>query len=385
MRRSLFLLTLLLPAMTALPAAAGDGSALLADGRNLERVSVQPGPQPDQLVLTPEGGDPLTIAAADLLALDFNRVPGRPAAATVRMVNGDTVVGKLSFPNPRSVKVLADWGAVTIPLAACSALRLQEQAALPGTVTRDTLFLARDRVEGELQGIGADKIQFLLAGKPLAVDRSRVLSIALAPRPGRAEPQPGLLLALDLGGGERLTGRWVRLGQDVLTIRLDWGETLDIPLTSLARLEVRNGKLVYLSDLRPSDVRMVPFLDGTVPFQPDRSVSGRPLRLAGKLYRRGLGVHSRTELTYALDGGFGLLQAVLGIDDSVGNAGSVVYRVYGDDRMLFESKTLRGGDAPVDLKLPIAGVLLLRLEVDFADGGDAGDHANWADARLLRK
>jgi hypothetical protein len=30
-------------------------------------------------------------------------------------------------------------------------------------------------------------------------------------------------------------------------------------------------------------------------------------------------------------------------------------------------------------------VLLLRLEVDYADAGDVADHADWADARLLRE
>jgi hypothetical protein len=192
------------------------------------------------------------------------------------------------------------------------------------------------------------------------------------------------VLSLDLGGGERVTGRWTSLTPDLLTVKLEWGDTLEVPVASVSRLEVKNGKLVYLSDLQPAEVRIIPYLDGNYQFQQDRSAAGRPLRLAGKTYARGLGTHSRTEVTYALDGGFETFAATLGLDDAVGNSGSVIYRVYGDDRMLYESPVVRGGDAPIDLKLPLKGVLLLRLEVDYADGGDAADQANWADARLLR-
>src|SRR5262249_41274380 len=146
-----------------------------------------------------------------------------------------------------------------------------------------------------------------------------------------------------------------------------------------------NGKLVYLSDLKPADVKETPYLDGSFPFRADRSVGGHPLHLGGKTYRRGLGVHSKSELTYTLDGGFQTFNATVGIDDAVSGQGSVIFRVYGDDKLLKETPVLRGGDTPVELEIPVKGVLLLRLEVDYADNGDVADHADWADARLLRQ
>jgi hypothetical protein len=215
------------------------------------------------------------------------------------------------------------------------------------------------------------------------VDVSRIAAIGFKNRQ-RGERSTTLMMSVDLGGGERVSGKWVSMTPDLLTIQTEWGASLDIPVASVSRLEVKNGKLVYLSDLPTSDVKITPFLDGSYSFGQDRTLSGRPLRLAGKTYARGLGTHSRSELTYALDGGFQTFSATLGIDDSVGAVGSVIYRVYGDEKLLFESPVVRGGDAPLDLKVPIKGVLLLRLEVDFADAGDAADQADWADARLLR-
>jgi hypothetical protein len=303
----------------------------------------------------------------------------------VRMANGDQVYGRVTFPNPKTVKIAAGWGSMTVPLRWCTAIRLNEKAELPGTVTKDTLILTNDRVEGDIEGVTGNKVTINLSGKPLAVDLTRVQALALAPR-ARSDAQGGLLLGIDLGGGERLTGRWGNLTPDVLTVKLEWGENLDIPVGSISRLEVKNGKLVYLSALRPTEVKYVPYLDGNQPpYRIDRAVSGRPLRLAGKLYSRGLGAPSRSELTYTLEGGYQSFAAMVGIDDGVGSAGSAVFRVYGDDKKLFESPLLHGGDAPVEVKLALKGVLLLRLEVDYGDNGDAADHANWADARLLRQ
>ncbi|HTE17473.1 MAG TPA: NPCBM/NEW2 domain-containing protein [Armatimonadota bacterium] len=379
------------PALAALLLLAGgsaraeDSTAILADGRTLENVTLKPGPGADQVSLEGSGQPVVTVAAQDLLVLDFGKVPGRPVPPSVRLANGDQVVGKVTFPTARQVKIAAGWGSLTVPLRWCSAIRLDEKAALPSAVTRDTLVLTNDRVEGEIQGVSGGNVTFSLSGKPVPLPLARVQAMALAGRPRSTDTPAGLLLAIDLGGGERLTGRWVKLGPDVLTVRMDWGDTLDVPVASISRLEVKNGKLVYLSDLKPTEARQVPYLDIPFPFQVDRSVSGRPLRLGGKTYRRGLGTHSRCELTYTLDGGYQTLSAMLGIDDAVGGQGSVVYRVFGDEKPLYESPVLRGGDTPVEMKINVKGVLLLRLEVDYADNGDAADHADWADARLLRQ
>jgi len=370
--------------MIPIPATAADTSVMLADGQTLEKVTLKPGAAKEQLVIERTGQAATTVSIQDLLVVDFGKIPGRPVPASVRFLNGDSVFGKVTFPGPRQVKVAAGWGSVTAPLSWCSAIRLQEKAALPGTVDQDTLILPTDRVQGEIEGIANGKVNVKLGGKVVPVDLSRVSALAFAAKPRGNDDRPGLRMGLDLGGGEKITGQWVALTPDVLTVKTEWGANVEVPVASLSRLEVKNGKLVYLSDLKPAEIRLVPYLDGGFTLGQDRSVGGRPLRLAGKAYARGLGTHSRSDITYALDGGFQTFAAKLGIDDAVGASGSVIFRVFGDDKLLFESAVVRGGDTPVDLKLAVKGVLLLRLEVDYADGGDAADQADWADARLLR-
>lgn len=366
------------------PAAASGITALLADGRTLENVRVLPGAAGDQVRLTRPAAPEVTVPAPDLLVLDFGKTPGQSSVPTARFANGDQVHGAVTFPNARQVKISAGWGTLTAPLAWCSALRLDEKAALPPPAGRDAVVLANDRADGEIQSIEGGKVHLLLSGKRIALDLARVHALAFGPRPRTPDESKGLLVSLDLGGGERLTGRWVRLGEDVLTVRLAWGGTVDVPVASLARLEVKNGRLVYLSDLKPSESRQIPYLDQALPPRADLAVSGRPLRLRGRPYRRGLGVHSRSELTYALDGGYREFAATVGIDDAVGGSGSVVFRVFGDEKLLFETGVVRGGEPAVEIKVPVRGVLLLRLEADFGDEGDVADHADWAEARLLR-
>jgi len=68
-----------------------------------------------------------------------------------------------------------------------------------------------------------------------------------------------------------------------------------------------------------------------------------------------------------------------------GEAGSAVFTVLGDGKVLFRSPKLRGRDAaPTDVTVPVAGVDELTLKVD--DGGDAdlADVADWAVAQLLK-
>ena len=95
-------------------------------------------------------------------------------------------------------------------------------------------------------------------------------------------------------------------------------------------LQPLGGRAVYLGDLRPAEFRHVPFLDLPWPYHADRNVTGGRLRSGGRLYLKGLGVHSSARLTYLLDEPYERFEAELGIDDSTDGGGSVRYRVYVD-------------------------------------------------------
>ncbi|MET0384921.1 MAG: PQQ-dependent sugar dehydrogenase [Polyangiales bacterium] len=139
-----------------------------------------------------------------------------------------------------------------------------------------------------------------------------------------------------------------------------------------------------LSTLTPIDP-----VNGLGPVEPDLSNGGdgagdgAPLAIGGIAYLKGFGVSAPSELRFALDGRCtGKLLADVGIDDEVGDAGSVVFQAYLDGKLIFDSGTLHGSDARQNLAVGVVGVRELRLVVTDAGDGNADDHADWAAARV---
>ena len=113
----------------------------------------------------------------------------------------------------------------------------------------------------------------------------------------------------------------------------------------------------------------------------DRNIESRPLRLGGRTYAKGIGTHAPSEIIYSIDGGYQRLTATVGGAEA---SGTVVFQVYGDGKLLFDSGTLRGLGAAKKLDVSVQGVRRLRLVVTDAGDGYYSDEANWADAILSR-
>jgi hypothetical protein len=141
---------------------------------------------------------------------------------------------------------------------------------------------------------------------------------------------------------------------------------------------------VYLSDLKPIDEQQRSVFDIRWPVRFDRAVSNRPLVLNGRSYAKGLGVHAHSEVTYQLDQAYLSFAATIGIDDFTRPAGHVIFQVFGDNRELYSSGPITGRDDPRDVLVDLAGVRVIRLVVQQAEQLDIGDHADWANARLIK-
>ena len=136
--------------------------------------------------------------------------------------------------------------------------------------------------------------------------------------------------------------------------------------------------------IEPAEVEETPFFDIVWRHRRDASVDGHPLRIGGKTYRKGLGVHTRCRLVYALDGAYRSFITDVGIDDEVGDKGSADVRVLVDGKLKFERKALTGRAAPLRIELDVAGAKRLTLIADFGPQLDIADHVDWANARLIR-
>ncbi|WP_369373356.1 NPCBM/NEW2 domain-containing protein [Promicromonospora sp. Populi] len=114
----------------------------------------------------------------------------------------------------------------------------------------------------------------------------------------------------------------------------------------------------------------------------DESTDGNPITIGGVVYAKGLGAHANSEVVYYLGGHCTRLTTDVGVDDEVGDLGSVTFTVVGDGEVLAESGVLTGADGAATLDVDTTGVTELVLLAGDADGSISYDHSTWAAPEL---
>jgi hypothetical protein len=115
----------------------------------------------------------------------------------------------------------------------------------------------------------------------------------------------------------------------------------------------------------------------------DGTDDGNTINLNGIEYSRGLGVHANSSVTYNLDGKYDRFLSDIGVDEEVGNSGSVIFTVSLDGKQLYTSGLMNGASATKSIDVTVTGGKQLTLAVS-QDADNGMDHASWAGARLLQ-
>ena len=143
---------------------------------------------------------------------------------------------------------------------------------------------------------------------------------------------------IGLGDGARLrAARW-QLAGDALELTTLSGAKWKAEAKDLGLFMPQSSHAVYLSDIKPNEYRFLPYLEMKWPYKTDRNVTGGQLRCGGRLYLKGLGVHSAAVLGYKLDRPWRRFQAEVGIDDSTDGRGSVGFRIFVDGKVKYTSR-----------------------------------------------
>jgi len=301
---------------------------------------------------------------------------------------------------PQSVRVAKEkcdvrwrFGQVTIPLEALRAIHFRPQqtseeitaAVAAPDKSKDLLFVeVGDQVQtigGYIEGLDAAGLRFLWKGESRTFARDRVHAVVLTP----IGKQPDFRGAVRtrLSDGSLVTGRVASLSGGKLALALRKGVTVTLPWNEVAGVEVLSRRMEFLSDMQPASQLHEPIATLKRNPQRNQSIGGGPLSLGGKKYDKGLGVQSRSVVSYKLGGRFTDLLAVIGIDDETEGRGDCEFVVIGDGRELFRRR-MRAADEPHRLRVDVRGVSTLTLTVEPGKGLDLSDHADWADARLIR-
>lgn len=111
----------------------------------------------------------------------------------------------------------------------------------------------------------------------------------------------------------------------------------------------------------------------------DANLFGKPLSINGKTYDNGISTHAWSMVCVEVNGAV-RFHAEVGIDDSSENRGSSVFEIWGDNKLLWRSPVIKGGDSAVSVDLPINGVEMLYLIATDAGDGIGYDYADWVNA-----
>jgi hypothetical protein len=242
-----------------------------------------------------------------------------------------------------------------------------------------------ETVNGFMGGFNDKEMVFEAGGQKRTLPYDQVAAFRYAALE-KFKPAEGIWAAVRMTDGSIVGGKLTGFADGSLSVDSGDGIVLKVPEKALLSIEIKGGKLTYLTELTPQAEEKAYI--GGVPvvrhWRKNLAVSGEKLRIGRKEYTRGIGVHSYCKLSYNLDGAYDRFLADVGLDAGAPSSSVCSYKVVADGKEL-ETGEVKSGDAPKKVKASVKGAKTLELICDFGpDNDDAGDHLDWADARLLK-
>lgn len=153
----------------------------------------------------------------------------------------------------------------------------------------------------------------------------------------------------------------------------------------------------------------------------NRAANGEPLAVAGTKYSDGVGVLAHSLIKIRLAGNSTKFNCQVGVNDNTKNykasninqipmtdgtmvfyevdgenkqfigigrgdgsvdRGSVIFRILGDGKELYNSGVVRAGEAAKSVEVDVKGVQILELIAEETPDGPSGDHANWINGTI---
>lgn len=243
-----------------------------------------------------------------------------------------------------------------------------------------------DYLDGVVVEVTDKSVKFLLDGEEVSTKRERVYGLIFARRTSPTKPAA---IRLELGNGDILMSTSLSGTSSGVSVTTESKSKVELPIERLKLLDFSQGKVRYLSQDPPRDVKYTRGIQDGPAFVQDRAFYASELKPIGmRAFARGLCIRPQTTLRYRLGGDYRRLQAIVGIDESVkdGN-GDCDLVISGDGKQLLKLRlTSRDASRPIDLD--VTDIVVLEIVVGF--GGDAatnvdlGDNLDLADAKLIK-
>jgi len=351
------------------------------------------------------GTKPVQASAMQVISLrqDKATLPSLPKSEQIILENGDRLPGSVQELSGETLRVRGNIGTeseFTLPLSAVSFIwvaapdgvdnpsRWQRRIVLERR-SRDRVYLRNgDVIEGIVNSLAGGYLKVESAKKEVTIPSSKVAVIAFNSELLRPVQAKGVHGRLVLKNGARLTLASGVSDDRTFTGKTVYGGQVSVSLNQVVTLDWLGGCVTYLSDLKPEKYQFRSYLGGIDwPYINDGSTAETEIRLGGRVFDKGLGMHTSSRLSYAIDKNISSFEALVGMDDSVGKEGSARIQVLldGKPQDLGWDGKLDGPTGPHFIQVATKGAKELALVTDFGDFGDVQGCVDWAEARLIRK
>jgi alpha-galactosidase len=275
------------------------------------------------------------------------------------------------------------WALFSAPLIAGTNLATMDEQTREVLTNPEVIAVDQDGLG--IQGVPVWRNENLMVwAKPLARSGDRAVVLL------NATTKPAKLTAnfTDIGlrrGDATVRDLWAHA--DLGTFRDRFSTTVgphDVSMVIVSGSEPTKPKGgVYLSD-HPTTYAA----NGLGPFERNTTNGGtaardgKPLRIGGRSFSKGLGIAAPSALIYRLGPDCTTFRATIGVDEDQAADGSLVFEVWSDNERLYQSDAKTGADEGEEIEVDVTGRSRIKLRVTNAGDGDAHDRGAWADARV---
>ncbi len=138
-----------------------------------------------------------------------------------------------------------------------------------------------------------------------------------------------------------------------------------------------SAQTLWLDEVQPAQME-----SGRGESRAGLSASGFPLKVAGQVYKRGVGTHAVSRIMFLLQGKAVRFTALAGVDDTADSLAVVEFFVLADQKIIWQSGLMKKGDAARNVDVPLDGVHKLALLVSANGNPERDAYADWLEARF---
>lgn len=340
--------------------------------------------------VAPAAGGPEAVVPFDEF-LDISR----PQAATqsggkfvLHLLGDDQLTGEpLSIQGNDLLWNSPELGEISLPMKGLIAITRPGATPPENRGREDVITLANgDTLHGILGGFSEGKTTMQTDAGNSDVPIVSVNEIDFAASSAKVSAAPGFHVRFD--DGSSAVASAVKVEGDKAELSFGKGAAHTVDLNRIVAIEQVNGPVSWLTSRPLTENVYIPLIGAprSGAAKMNRTWEGfEPIRFGSQAYAHGIGTHSYSRLSWALDGKYAAFRTRYAIDTKDANAkADVTVRILLDGKVAYEQPHVRAGALSPIVALDLGSAKQLTLEVDYGDNLDTQDRFNWIEPALLK-